>query len=53
MTLVVDGGEPVDAGSAPMIMTLGAGCGTEVTVTAEDEATLNAIADLVEQDLDS
>jgi len=32
VTLSMDGGEPVDAGSALMIMTLGAGNGAEVTV---------------------
>ena len=36
-----------------MIMTLGAGCGTAVTVAADDEAALNTIADLVARDLDS
>lgn len=53
VTIAVDGGEPVDAGSALMIMTLGAGCGTQVTVSADDEAALNTIADLVERDLDA
>lgn len=53
VTLSVGGDEPVDAGSALMIMTLGAANGDEVTVESEDEATLNAIADLVEQDLDA
>jgi phosphocarrier protein HPr len=53
VTLSVDGGEPVDAGSALMIMTLGAGNGAQVTVTADDEAVLNEIATLVEQDLDA
>ena len=47
VTLSGDGGEPVDAGSALMIMTLGAGNGALVTVAAEDEATVNAIAELV------
>ena len=53
VTLAIDGGEPVDAGSALMIMTLGAGQGAEVTVTADDEDTLNTIAALVQQDLDA
>ncbi len=48
-----DGGEPVDAGSALMIMTLGAGCGAQVTVASDDEAALNTVAGLVEQDLDA
>ena len=51
ITLSVEGGEPVDAGSALMIMTLDAGHGTQVTVASEDEAALNTIADLVTQDL--
>ncbi|GAA2548638.1 HPr family phosphocarrier protein [Mycobacterium sp. AMU20-3851] len=53
VTLSVDGGEPVDAGSALMIMTLGAGHGAQVTVASEDEAALATIADLVTQDLDA
>ena len=53
VTLSVDDGEPVDAGSALMIMTLGAGNGAQVTVAADDEAALKTVADLVEQDLDA
>jgi len=53
VTLALDGGEPVDAGSALMIMTLGAANGASVTVAADDEAVVNAIAGLVEQDLDA
>jgi phosphocarrier protein HPr len=53
VTLSVDGGEPVDAGSALMIMTLGAGNGAQVTVACDDDQTLATIADLVEQDLDA
>ncbi|MFM8597812.1 MAG: HPr family phosphocarrier protein [Mycobacterium sp.] len=53
VTLSLDGGEPVDAGSALMIMTLGAGNGAQVTVEADDEAVLARIAELVEQDLDA
>ncbi len=53
VTLSLDGGEPVDAGSALMIMTLGAGNGASVTVTADDESVVNSIAELVEQDLDA
>ena len=41
VTLSMDGGEPVDAGSALMIMTLGAGNGAQVTVASEDEDALN------------
>ncbi|RDH09783.1 HPr family phosphocarrier protein, partial [Tsukamurella pulmonis] len=46
-------GEPVDAGSALMIMTLGAEQGVEVTVDSADQATVDAIAALVAQDLDA
>jgi phosphocarrier protein len=53
VTLALDGGDPVDAGSALMIMTLGAGPGASVTVEADDAAVLNTIAELVEKDLDA
>ncbi|CAN7149290.1 MULTISPECIES: HPr family phosphocarrier protein [Mycobacteriaceae] len=53
VTLAVDGGEPVDAGSALMIMTLGAGNGAQVTVASEDAAALATIAELVTKDLDA
>ena len=53
VTLSLDGGDPVDAGSALMIMTLGAGNGAEVTVAADDETVVAAIAELVERDLDA
>lgn len=53
VTLEVDGEEAVDGGSALMIMTLGATKGTEVTVTSDDQATLDKIAALVESDLDA
>lgn len=53
VTLSVDGGDPVDAGSTMMIMTLGTAKGSHVTVTTDDEAVLARIADLVEQDLDA
>jgi phosphocarrier protein HPr len=49
----MDGGEPVDAGSALMIMALGAGNGAEVTVTSDDEEVLTTVAELVHQDLDT
>ncbi|WP_372727466.1 HPr family phosphocarrier protein [Nocardioides sp.] len=51
--LTVDGGDPVDASSALMIMTLGAGKGVTVEVSGEDQAAVDAIAALVEQDLDA
>jgi phosphocarrier protein len=53
VTLALDGGEPVDAGSALMIMTLGAGNGAQVTVSSDDAAALATVADLVAQDLDA
>ena len=53
VTLAVDDEEPVDAGSALMIMTLGATAGTEVTVSSDDEAVLARIAELVAADLDA
>lgn len=45
-------GNPVDAGSALMIMTLGAAHGDDVVVTSDDEAAMQRIASLVTQDLD-
>ena len=53
VTLSYDGGEPVDAGSALMIMTLGAGNGAQVTVESDDADALATVAGLVEQDLDA
>jgi phosphocarrier protein len=53
VTLSVLGGEPVDAGSALMIMTLGATQGTTVVVTSDDQPTLDKIAELVAADLDA
>ena len=53
VTLSLDGGEPVDAGSALMIMTLGAGNGAQVTVHSDDEEALKTVAELVQQDLDA
>lgn len=53
VTLALEGGEPVDAGSALMIMTLGAEKGTSVVVSADDQQTLDAIAALVAADLDA
>jgi phosphocarrier protein len=50
-----DGGEPVDARSALLLMTLGAGHGEEVVVEAAGEGAsqaLAAIVALVEADLD-
>ena len=53
VTLALDGGDPVDAGSALMIMTLGAVNGSAVTITADDEAVVATVAALIEQDLDA
>jgi phosphocarrier protein len=44
---------PVDAGSALMIMTLGAKQGAEIVVTSDDPAVLEQIAGLVAQNLDA
>lgn len=53
VTLASVGGVPVDAGSALLIMTLGAKYGDSVTVTCDDEAVRRKIADLVSTDLDA
>ncbi|GAA2000775.1 MULTISPECIES: HPr family phosphocarrier protein [Nocardioides] len=51
--LAVEGEEPVEASSALLIMTLGAGKGDSVTVSGDSEADVEAIAALVEKDLDA
>jgi len=51
--LAVPGGEPVDAASALMIMTLGAKLGDTVEVSGDDQAGVDAIAALVAKDLDA
>ena len=43
----------VDAGSSLMIMTLGAKCGDTVEVVGDDQAAVDRVATLVEQDLDA
>ncbi|MFD1860976.1 HPr family phosphocarrier protein [Aeromicrobium camelliae] len=53
VTLATAGGQPVDAGSALLIMTLGAKKGDEVTVESDDASVMEKIADLVESDLDA
>lgn len=53
VTLAVPGDEPVDASSALLIMTLGAGKGDPVEVSSDDEEALAKIAALVAQDLDA
>ena len=49
----IPGDEPVDASSSLLIMTLGAGPGDQVEVSSDDPAALDAIAALVEKDLDA
>ncbi|VXB74986.1 HPr family phosphocarrier protein [Nocardioides sp. AX2bis] len=51
--LGLPGGTPVDAASALMIMTLGAGNGDTVEVSGDDQGDVDAIAALVEKDLDA
>jgi phosphocarrier protein len=53
VVIAVPGGDPVDAGSALMIMTLGAGKGVTVEISGDDQADVDSIAALVEQDLDA
>ena len=53
VTLAVGGDDPVDASSALLIMTLGAGKGDAVEVSSDDQGALDKIAALVEQDLDA
>ncbi|HEY7044867.1 MAG TPA: HPr family phosphocarrier protein [Nocardioidaceae bacterium] len=52
VTLATPDGEPVEADSALLIMTLGASQGDEVIVASDDESAARTIADLVELDLD-
>lgn len=47
------GADPVDASSSLLIMTLGAGPGDQVEVSSEDPGAVEAIAALVEKDLDA
>ena len=53
VTIAVAGGEPVDASSALLIMTLGAKKGDSVEVSGDDEGAVDTIAAMVEQDLDA
>jgi phosphocarrier protein len=53
VTIGLPGDEGVDASSALMIMTLGAGNGATVEVAGEDPAAVDKIAALVEMDLDA
>ena len=49
----VPGGDPVNASSALLIMTLGAGKGDTVQVSGDSEPDVDAIVALVERDLDA
>ncbi len=53
VTLATPGGDPVDAASALMIMTLGAKQGDSVEVAGDDQQAVDTIATLVEKDLDA
>ncbi|MFE7723959.1 HPr family phosphocarrier protein [Nocardia rhizosphaerihabitans] len=53
VTIALTGGDPVDAGSALMIMTLGATKGAEVVISSDDQPTLDKIAEMVASDLDA
>jgi phosphocarrier protein HPr len=54
VTIAIPGDdEGVDAGSALLIMTLGAKYGDQVVVSSDDETALEKVAGLVEQDLDA
>ncbi|MFT4044685.1 MAG: HPr family phosphocarrier protein [Gordonia sp. (in: high G+C Gram-positive bacteria)] len=53
VTIALEGGEPVDAGSALLIMTLGAEKGASVVVTSDDQDAVDSIAKLIATDLDA
>ncbi|GAB2770362.1 HPr family phosphocarrier protein [Amycolatopsis magusensis] len=56
VSIAKDGGTPVPAGSVLSLMTLGAAHGDEVVITAEGEgaeAAIDAVAELIESDLDA
>jgi phosphocarrier protein HPr len=53
VTLAVPGGDPIDADSALLIMTLGASSGDEVVVSSDNDDAAKTIADLVASDLDA
>lgn len=53
VTLATEGGEPIDAKSVLLIMTLGASAGDPVTVAGDNEDDVNTIADLVASNLDA
>ena len=53
ITIGTAGEEPVDASSMMLIMTLGAECGTEVTVESLNSEAVAAVSELVAKDLDN
>ena len=53
VTLSMAGGSAVDAASPLMIMTLGAERGAEVTVASDNPEAVEAVAALIEKQLDS
>jgi phosphocarrier protein HPr len=53
VTLSTADGDPVDASSSLLVMTLGAACGDTVEVAGADQAAVDTIAALVEKDLDA
>ncbi len=48
-----EGGAPIDAASILRVMALGVKNGESVTITADDEAVVNELAELLETDLDA
>ena len=53
VTLCPPGGSPVDASSALLIMTLGSKKGDSIEVSGDNDADVDTIAAMVEQDLDA
>ena len=53
VTLATADSNPVDASSSLLIMTLGVGFGDTVEISGDDQAAVEKIAALVEQDLDA
>ena len=53
ITLSLAGGDPIDASSVLLIMTLGAEHGSEITVESDNAEAVDKIAALIEKDLDA
>ncbi|GGN54758.1 phosphocarrier protein HPr [Actinoplanes lobatus] len=53
VSLAIPGGDPVDAGSAMLIMALGAALGDSVEVSSPSQSAHDRIAALLAQDLDA